>query len=262
MAKQVSMDFSGNELILVESRTMRDEYVFKDNVMDKVKIVPKLPSTMGVTVEMAANYYEVGYEAIKSILKRHRNEFNEYNELKSLKGKELKDFKGSVQGEPDLRNLETTSILTLITRRGLLRIGMLLTESEVAKSIRNYLLNVEEFAPDEIKRWAVEREISKLERRLLTDSIQEFYVALSDKDDQFKYAKFTNLVYKVLWDTDAKHLKEVYGIEKNELLRDAFSTEDLKKVVKVERAIAGMLNVDFNYNEIKERLMNNKERFQ
>lgn len=80
-------------------------------------------------------------------------------------------------------------------------------------------------------------------------------------DDKFKYANFTNLVYKVLWDTDAKHLKEIYGVEKNELLR-AFSTEDLRKVVGVERAIAGMLNVDFKYNEIKERLLKNKKRFQ
>ena len=139
---------------------------------------------------------------------------------------------------------------------------MLLTQSEVAKSIRNYLLNVEELAPDEVRQWAVEREISKRERRLLTDSIQEFYIATSSMDDKFKYANFTNLVYKVLWDTDAKSLKDMYGIEKNELLRDAFSTDDLRKVVSVERAIAGMLNVDFKYDEIKDRLMSNRTRFQ
>lgn len=259
MTKQVSMEFSGNELILIESKTMRDEYVFKDTVMDKVKIVPSLPDTLEVTIDMAANYYEVGNEAIASIIKRHREEFNEYGEVKILKGKALADFKTDVQAELRLGN---TANLTLITRRGLLRIGMLLTTSEVAKSIRNYLLNVEEIAPNEVRQWAIEREISKRERRLLTDSIQEFYIATSSMDDKFKYANFTNLVYSVLWDTDAKHLKEVYGTEKNELLRDAFSTDDLHKVVGVERAIAGMLNVDFKYDEIKERLMNNKERFQ
>lgn len=256
--QQISMEFNGNELILIESKTMRDEYVFKDNVMDKVKIVPLIPATAEVTIEMAANYYEVEIETIRTIIKRHRSEFNEYGETKILKGKSLAEFKTMVQGELELGN---TPSLTLINRRGLLRLGMLLTQSEVAKSIRNYLLNVEELAPDEVRQWAVEREISKRERRLLTDSIQEFYVALSDKDDQFKYAKFTNLVYKTLWDTDATHLKEIYGTEKNELLRDAFSTDDLKKVVKVERSIAGMLNLDFDYNDIKERLLNNKERF-
>ncbi|GAA4880079.1 hypothetical protein GCM10023310_70330 [Paenibacillus vulneris] len=259
MSKQISMEFSGNELILIESKTMRDEYVFKDTVMDKVKTVSTLPNSVEVTIEMAANYYEVPIETLRTIIKRHRDEFNEYGEMRVLKGRSLSDFKTMVQDELAFKGMNS---LTLLTRRGLLRIGMLLTESEVAKSIRNYLLNVEEFAPDEVKRWAIEREISKRERKLLTDAIQEFYVALSDMDDKFKYANFTNLVYKVLWDTDAKRLKEIYEIEKNELLRDAFSTEDLKKVVKVERAIAGMLNLDFNYNEIKERVMNNKDRFQ
>jgi hypothetical protein len=259
MSKQVSLEFSGNELILIESKTMRDEYVFKDTVMDKVKIVPLIPDTVELTIQMAANYYEVDSDAIESIIRRNRPEFNEYGEVKVLKGNPLKEFKALRQLDG---NLKSAPSLTLITRRGLLRIGMLLTESEVAKSIRNYLLNVEEFAPDEVKQWAIEREISKRERRLLTDAIKDFYVALSDMDDKFKYANFTNLVYKALWDTDAKHLKEIYSIEKNDLLRDAFSTEDLKKVVTVERAIAGMLNVDFTYDEIKERIMKNKERFQ
>lgn len=259
MTKQVSMDFSGNELILIESKTMRDEYVFKDTVMDKVKVVPLIPHTVELTIHMAANYYEVSNDAVESIIRRHRSEFNEYGEINVLKGKPLAEFKSLRQDDGVFKGINA---LTLITRRGLLRIGMLLTDSLVAKSVRNYLLNVEEFAPDEVKQWAVERELSKRERRLLTDAIQDFYIATSDMDDKFKYANFTNLVYKVLWDTDAKHLKEIYGVEKNELLRDAFSTEDLRKIVGVERAIAGMLNVDFKYNEIKERLMNNRERFQ
>lgn len=259
MTKQVSMEFNGNELILIESKTMRDEYVFKDTVMDKVKIVPLIPDTAELTIQMASIYYEVPNDAVESIIRRHRTEFNEYGEIKVLKGKVLAEFKSLRHDDGAFKGINS---LTLITRRGLLRIGMLLTESEVAKSIRNYLLNVEEIAPDEVRQWAIEREISKRERRLLTDSIQEFYIATSSMDDKFKYANFTNLVYRVLWDTDAKHLKEVYGVEKNELLRDAFSTEDLHKVVGVERAIAGMLNVDFRYDEIKERLINKKERFQ
>ncbi|WP_256992155.1 hypothetical protein [Paenibacillus sp. XY044] len=261
MTKQVSMEFSGNELILIESRTMRDEYVFKDTVMDKVKIVPLIPHSTELTIQMAASYYEVGGDAVESIIRRNREEFNEYGEVRLLKGKTLKEFRDRQPDGSEIISSNTRS-LTLITRRGLLRIGMLLTQSEVAKSIRNYLLNVEELAPDEVRQWAVEREISKRERRLLTDSIQEFYIATSSMDDKFKYANFTNLVYKVLWDTDAKSLKDMYGIEKNELLRDAFSTEDLRKVVSVERAIAGMLNVDFKYDEIKDRLMSNRSRFQ
>ena len=92
MTKQVSMEFSGNELILIESRTMRDEYVFKDTVMDKVKIVPLIPHSTELTIQMVASYYEVGGDAVESIIRRNREEFNEYGEVRLLKGKLLKSF--------------------------------------------------------------------------------------------------------------------------------------------------------------------------
>lgn len=59
------------------------------------------------------------------MIKRQRDEFNEYGEIRILKGKVLKDFKGQVQLEPELK---TAPSLTLVNRRGLLRLGMLLTE--------------------------------------------------------------------------------------------------------------------------------------
>lgn len=256
--KQLEASISeSNELILVESRTMRDQHVFRDSVLEKVKIIPSLPNTMEITLQMAANYYEVPIDTIRSIIKRNRNEFNEYEELRLLKGKSLTEFKTLVHDEPSLKGVNS---LQLVNRRGLLRLGMLLTESEIAKSIRNYLLNVEEISEKEQRLWAVEREISKRERRLLTDSIQEFYQGVLKEN--FKYSTFTNLVYKVLFDASAKQLRELYELDKSEQIRDSFTTEDLRKVVKVERAISSLILLGKDYNEIKDEILTNKERFQ
>ncbi|MBP1172820.1 hypothetical protein JOE49_000072 [Paenibacillus sp. PvR133] len=256
--QQVSYDLTGrNELILTESKSMRDDLVFKDEVLDKVKFVACLDGTTEVTVEMAASYYEVPTDTIQSVIRRNRSELNEYSEVRVLKGKTLTDFKTRVQGEHAFKGI---SSLTLLTRRGLLRIGMLLTESEVAKSIRNYLLNVEEIADAEQRQWAIEREISKRERRRLTDSIQAFYNG-SLKDKGFEYATFTNLVYKVLWDTDANGLREMYSLEKKEAIRDALSTEDLRKVVDVETAISSLIRLNKDYREIRNELVAGKENF-
>lgn len=246
-----------NELVLIESRTMRDQHVYRDSVLEKVKIIPELPNTLEITTEMAASYYEVSPDTIRTIIKRNREEFNEYEEMRILKGKALKDFKTEVQGELLFKGVNA---LTLVNRRGLLRLGMLLTESEVAKSVRNYLLNVEEVSDTEQKRWAVEREISKRERRLLTDSIQEFYQGTLKAG--FEYSTFTNLVYKVLFDSTAKQLRELYELSKTDPIRDAFTTEDLRKVVKVERAISSLLLLGKDYQDIKNELMQHKERFQ
>ncbi|WP_251035364.1 hypothetical protein [Paenibacillus sp. ISL-20] len=203
-----------DELILVESKTKRDELVFKDDVLDKVKFVATLSDLNEVTVEMSANYYEVSTDTVQSIIKRHRNEFNEYSEVRVLKGKSLADFKTRVQGEHAFKGINS---LSLLTRRGLLRIGMLLTESEVAKSIRNYLLNVEEISSEEQRKWALEREITKRERRYLTDAIRDFYEGTLKKG--FEYSTFTNLVYKILFDTDANGLLKMYDLDKKDVKR-------------------------------------------
>ncbi|WP_286197619.1 hypothetical protein [Bacillus sp. ISL-34] len=173
---------------------------------------------------MAATYYEIPVETIRTIIKRNREEFNDYGEMRILKGKALKDFKAAVQDELLFNGVNS---LTLLNRRGLLRLGMLLTDSEVARAVRNYLLNVEEVSDPEQKRWAIEREISKRDRRQLTDAIQEFYDGTLKNGVQ--YAALTNLVYSTLFDMTANDLKVMYELEKNEALRDSFTTKRFKK---------------------------------
>lgn len=244
-----------NEIIFVQSEFMRNENVYRDEVLEKVKIVPSLQVTDEVTVEMASNYYDVPIETIRTIIKRNRSEFNEYEELRLLKGKSLKEFKTLVQDELELKN---TPSLQLINRRGLLRLGMLLTESEVAVSVRNYLLNVEEISDKKQKEWAVEREISKRNRRTLTDAIKEFCEGVMKGHE---YSTYTNLVYNIVFDCKASDLRELYDLEKKEQIRDALTTEDLEKVVEVEKVITTLLKLGKEYEYIKDELQKHKHNF-
>lgn len=245
-----------NELVLIESRTMRDNFVYRDDVLEKVKAISMIGDQFEATIEMAANYYEVPIETVRSIVKRHRVEFNDYEELRLLKGKAFQEFKGLVQGELDLSSAPS---LQLLNRRGLLRLGMLLTESEVARSIRNYLLNIEESSDDAQKQWAVEREISKRERRRLTDSIQQFFTG---NLNGYEYATFTNLVYQTLFSCNASDLKVIYELEKKDNLRDSLTTSDLRKVVEVETVMASLLRIGKDYEEIRSEMLSKKDRFQ
>jgi hypothetical protein len=248
-----------NELVLIESKTMRDQHVYREEILEKVKILPLLGTSSEVTTEMAATYYDVSPETIRSIIKRHRDEFNEYGEIRLLKGKNLTEF-CEVHDELHKIISPKSRTVTLLNKRALLRLGMLLTESEIAKSIRHYLLNVEEATPKEIAMWAAQREISRRERRQLTDAIKDFYNGTLRKAHQ--YSTFTNLVYKLVFDMNAKQLKELYELEDDENLRDSLSTEDLRKVVEVERTISVLIHLDKDYQEIKEELMSKKDKFQ
>jgi len=148
---------SNNELMLVESKTMRDKYMDNDYVLEKVKALVLLPNDTHITTEMASNYFEVGIEAINSLIKDHREEL-ESDEMLVLVGEQLKSFKDICQIESRAR------ALTVIPRRAILRMGMLLRDSLIAKQVRTYLLNVENNADIELKMQSfMEININKLE---------------------------------------------------------------------------------------------------
>lgn len=129
-----------NNLALVESKSLREEHIDQVNVLEKVKAIEYMTDDMIVSVEQSANYYEVGKKAITTLIDRHNEELKS-DGLKVLRGKELKLFKSKLQDEVSLKY---AAHYRIIPRRALLRIGMLLTESEVAKKIRDYLLNSEQ----------------------------------------------------------------------------------------------------------------------
>lgn len=244
-----------NEIIFVESKFMRNDNVYRDEILDKIKIVPSLYVTDEVTLEMASEYYGINIETVRQVIKRNRDEFTEYDEIRLLKGKNLKEFKTMVQ---DVLSFKGVNSLQLLNRRGLLRLGMLLTESEVAKSIRNYLLNVEEISTKRQRDWAVEREISKRNRRMLTDAIKEFCEGLMNGHE---YSTYTNLVYNIVFDCKANDLRELYDLDKKDHIRDTLPSEDLKKVVEVERVISTLLKLGKDYTYIKDELLKNSNNF-
>jgi hypothetical protein len=84
------------------------------------------------------------------VIERHRDELEE-NGLQVLSGAGLKEYHSSLMSvSNNVRPFSTkTRYLTIIPRRALLRIGMLLRDSEVASMVRSYLLNVEMICREE-----------------------------------------------------------------------------------------------------------------
>ncbi|GAB3014558.1 hypothetical protein GCM10023080_097320 [Streptomyces pseudoechinosporeus] len=128
-----------NEAALLESKSLRDSALERTDVLDRVKALSLLPDGMHVTTAMVAAYFEVGLEAIKSLVKDHRGEL-ETSGYHLLVGEELRSFK-------DLSGLQShTRSLALFSRRAVLNVAMLLRDSEVARQVRTYLLDMEYLA--------------------------------------------------------------------------------------------------------------------
>ncbi|PPS71981.1 MULTISPECIES: phage antirepressor KilAC domain-containing protein [Streptomyces] len=134
---------STNELILVESRSMRDQTIERTDVLDKVKTLVTLPNGFHVTTPMVATYFEVPVKTIESVVENNRAELEERG-YRVLRGEELKEFAAPFGGAANLGLHYNARSLALFTRKAVLNIGQLLTKSEVSKAIRTYLLDAEE----------------------------------------------------------------------------------------------------------------------
>lgn len=159
-----------SEAALTESATLREQYS-DTSVLDRVKVVPTLPDNLHLTTEMVATFYDVPVETIKTSIQDNKDELIR-NGLRVLKGTELKQLKqdvsageGSKAGNQPSINPKVSQ-LTLFNRRTLLNVGMLLRDSEVAKQVRMYLLEVEESATVEQKDSAINATLVRLEEKV------------------------------------------------------------------------------------------------
>ncbi|OME23387.1 hypothetical protein [Paenibacillus odorifer] len=132
-----------NSDVLIESVSLRNSYTSRVDVLNKVKGLSLLPDNENVSMEMAGEYYEVPKQTINSLIFDNREEL-ENDGLKVMSGNELIFFKElGVIGK-------NSSSFTVIPRRALLRIGMLLRDSLVARAVRDYLLDTEDSQPKQL----------------------------------------------------------------------------------------------------------------
>lgn len=152
---------------LVESLNLRNQLISRTDVLSKVKRLFTIPGLDMMTTRQVAEFYEVDDPHIRQVYKRNKGEIdgdgvsvqksNEFSPLhcvtdKNLRGKRSIDF-----GEFQI-DLPYNGTINLFSPRAVLRIGMLLRDSEVAKEVRTQLLNTMEHATQEQKTAEIDTE--------------------------------------------------------------------------------------------------------
>lgn len=208
-----------NEKELLEQKEMREQMIGRVEVLDKVKELILLPNTEYATVQQVAEYYEVEKEVIDKQISLNREEVMT-DGVKNLSGKETRDFlvtenisitnfRGYFMAEGQ-KFANRNNIF--LPRRAILRIGMLLRDSSVAKEVRNYLLNIEENITEEQKEEVITNTIDTEKSLLLevicAESDMSRAVALNnykrfvDEEISKRDIKITGLVEGILtWDS-------------------------------------------------------------
>ncbi|PEK10538.1 hypothetical protein CN683_26710 [Bacillus toyonensis] len=161
---------------VIDNKVERDSLVNRVEVLEKVKNLLLLPELEMATTQQVAEFYEVKVDTIKQLVKTNRTELesdgyivkNGGEVVKSLSEKiSLKELL-STPGKQTvtLRNGDkfvfANRMNALFTKRAILRVGMLLRDSEVAKEVRTQLLNIEENTVADVKTYEIDYEVKFL----------------------------------------------------------------------------------------------------
>lgn len=221
----------------VESKSIRN--ITLDSVdydfLDKIKVIPYLTKDMVLTRQLL------------NVIGK-----SESDGMVVLKGEELKRFKeevSEVQSEPYFKQAKS---ITLLQKRSLLRAGMILTNSGIATKVRDYLLNIEERTEIDIKSWSIQREVGKIERARMTSAISKYVPDSQHK--RFAYPNYTNMVYRMIFNKDAKAMRKERGAKDDDSLRDMLLSDELAKVEEVETIITGLVSMEFTYKQIQQMI--------
>lgn len=104
----------------------------------------------------------------------------------------------------------------------------------------------------------IEREKGIVVRQAFTKALKES--GENERMHNHAYSTYTDLIYRTVFEKNAKQLREEYGITKQENLRDLFSQEELAKVKSVEMVVSGLVDCGWGYDEIKKFVENSNRK--
>jgi len=160
------------DLTLAAARSERDALAARTDVLDKVGVLRTLPDDMHVTTEMVAEFYEVPEGTIRALVLDNRDEI----ETDGYRVVTRSAFEGSYPKQLT----SSASRIALFPRRAVLRVGMLLRDSLVARKVRDHLLDAEAAAPRELS----EDEIIRNAVQILDGRVRALTVANKELTDK------------------------------------------------------------------------------
>lgn len=239
-----------NELTFTEDRNLRDNCISHYEVLERVKNLLLIPGMEFATMKQVAEFYEVEVKVIEKVCLRNKDELiSDGVELKSYKDFLIRQDVGleTVKGKV-LLTLENGNVLSVpnrglkvFPRRAILRIGMLLRDSAVAKEVRTQLLNIEEKTSNEIKTEDINEE-----QRLITNVGMAF--ASGNINDLLK----ATTEYNAFQNRNITKLKE----DNKALAGDILEWKDRNKLNAGVRKLASVTKIYFGkmWNELYKNL--------
>ena len=248
---------------LLEKKDLRDKMSDRVDVLDKVKKLFLIPELEKVTIKQVADYFSspdrknkdgepdpqiIDVETIKKCYQRNKLEIDMDGTIletpKELTGHYVPTVKTQSYQEfqvaDNIKIIVPNRGIRMFSKRAVLRIGMLLRDSDIAKEVRTQILNTFEHSTDKQKTEEINKEVEIIEGhigRAYTSGTKEDLL-LSCKE-YFDYQDRYNAILQEKNDELATNNKALAG--------EVLTWTTRASVNKAVRVIAATLNQPFGY---------------
>ncbi len=241
-------------------KDLTNSTIARQNILNNAYAIEEIQKAVGVEgvvfesqfrflkTQIAA-FFEVDERTIERYLEVYENELK-VNGYEVLRGKRLKEFILACQkpGVGDINVAHKTRNLGVFNFRAFLNLGMLLTESEKARTLRGIVLDIvldtinkrtggntkyinqrdEDFILSYFKEESYRKEF--------TDALHN-YIAMGNA----KYAIYTNKIYQSIFKEHANEYRQILKLSKNDNVRETMYSEVLDLISSYEFGLAKLI---------------------
>lgn len=213
--------------------------------------------------EQVANFFEVTTRTIDNYLEKNSEELRK-NGYEVIRGNRLIQLKKIIKdldvNETNFVNISKTPQLGIFDFRAFLNLGMLISESDRARLLRQAVLDIvidvinqrtgggTKYINKRDEDFLNSAFIEENYRKQFTDALKD-YVAMGN----FKYAVYTDKIYVSIFKEEAKEYRKVLKLEAQDSVRSTFYSEVLDLISAYECGFADVLKQAFD--EKKEPLV-------
>lgn len=200
-----------------------------------------------VTYQEVANFYDVDTRTLRRYLEENKNELKD-NGYRLIAKNDFDRFMAVFGADINVRTTRINK-LSLFSFRAFLNLGMLLKQSEVARTLRKILLDI---AMDVINKKAggdVKYINQRDENYLTTLYLGEKYnkklkEALNNYVDlgNFKYAIFGNRIYQIIFKEHASEYRKLLNLHDKEKIKDTLYSEVLNVISTFQVGLADRIS--------------------
>ena len=239
------------EETILENKELRNKLVGREDVLYKVKDLLLMPSLDLMPTQNVTGFYEVELRALQQVIKRHQEELESDGMVKVSRAQVLAKLNESNEESNVLTYKTHIEVMVgdtkfkvanragwMFPKRAILRVGMLLRDSEIAKEVRTQLLNIEETVAPLVKVQAINDELGLIKNALiesyLDDNFDDYSNAMIElskyksrhKDEIIDKLKTDNIMlqeaYKALEYRTSMLADEITYVPDSETFREVF----------------------------------------